>query len=518
MKNTLEITENNFTLLQKKPEEESPKITPILRVLPHNIEAEQALLGAMLVNNEVIHRVGDYLYAEHFYMPVHQRIFQTITHYIDRGILADCVTLKNLFDKDEALQKEGGGVYLIRLVEFASTVLDISHYGKLIYDLHIRRSLVGVGEEIVNEAYEDSEKSTAQKQLEQAEFKLFHLAMEGHSETGFQAIKYPLIETLTRIENARKRNQAVTGISTGFRDMDTLLGGFHNSDLLILAGRPSMGKTAFAINLAVNAAKFLSLQASEAVKKASIEKKEAPLSVGFFSLEMSSEQLATRMLSMVSNISASTMRLGTIQSENDHQMIVQASREIEKLPFFIDDTPALSIAALRTRARRLKRRHNVGLILVDYLQLVKGSERSKEMNRVQEVSEVTQGLKAIAKELNVPVIALSQLSRAVEQREDKRPQLSDLRESGSIEQDSDIVMFIYREEYYLQREKPQETANNYTDWLIRANEAQSKTDIFIAKHRNGPIGHVPLYFNAETTSFCNFSKDEAPNISAIYRP
>ena len=464
------------------------------RKLPYNIQAEQAFLGAVITNNDAINRVGDFLAPEHFYEPVHQRIYSAVLNFVDRGIIATPVTLKNHFDKDEALADIGGAEYLVRLAGQSISIINLEDYANVIYDLAVRRKLIDIGSEVVNDAYDKEIEMSAKEQIEHAEQSLFNLASEGATESGFQALKTALVGAINRVDSAYKRKDKVSGVPTRFADLDELLGGLQDSDLLILAGRPSMGKTAFAINLAVNACKAM----QENKEK---HDGDTPPSIGFFSLEMSSEQLAARMIAMESGVDSSKMRIGNL-NDDEFALLVKANKELHNLPFFMDDTPALAISALRTRARRLKRKHNLAVLVVDYLQLLRGSSKSSEANRVQEVSEITQGLKAVAKELNIPVIALSQLSRAVEQREDKRPQLSDLRESGSIEQDADIVMFIYREEYYEERKKPQESdAEKFAKWQERMEHCHNLTEIIIAKHRNGPIGTAKLFFNSRTTKF-----------------
>jgi replicative DNA helicase len=471
-----------------------------LRQIPHNTLAEQVLLGAFLTNNDLVNRVSDFLLAEHFYEPVHKRIYEAINLFGERGVIASPITLKNHFDKDESLKELGGAAYLAKLAGLSTTIINIVDYAKIIYDFSVRRKLIEIGEHIVNEAFDKEIESTSAQQIERAEQDLFTLASEGSENTGFQALKVSLTDAVNRISLAFKHKEKVTGISTGFTDMDNLLSGFQNSDLLILAGRPSMGKTALAINLGLNAC--MSLHENFNNKTKNGEEDLPPPAVGFFSLEMSSEQLAARMLSMVSEINASKLRSGHI-NEEDFSKLLASTKKLQQIPFFIDDTPALSISALRTRARRLKRKSNLALIMVDYLQLLRGTSKSSEGNRVQEVSEITQGLKAIAKELNVPVIALSQLSRAVEQREDKRPLLSDLRESGSIEQDADIVMFIYRDEYYVSRREPREGTEDHAKWQAEMELVMNVSEVIIAKQRNGPTGNVKLHFNANTTKFSN---------------
>ncbi len=440
--------------------------------------------------------LGDQLRAEHFYEPLHGRIFEAIQKFNNKGLIANPVTLKHFFDQDEALADIGGGSYLAKLAGHAVMVINISDYSQMIYDLALKRQLVSIGEEVVNIAYENQIDIPATSQIEAAEQKLFNLSAEGSGDRGFRAIKHSLIGAIKQAEYAFKHD-GVVGVSTGLIDLDKMLGGLQKSDLLILAGRPSMGKTALAVNVAYNACKYLM---DEAKKKDGLAKDIG--SVGFFSLEMSSEQLSTRMLSSASKLNSSSIFKGTI-SGDEFAHLVRTSNEMAAMPFFIDDTPALSIAGLRTRARRLKRMHNLKLLVVDYLQLLRGSNTKSSDGRVQEVSEITQGLKAIAKELDIPVIALSQLSRAVEQRPDKRPQLSDLRESGSIEQDADVVMFIYREEYYVGREEPPAGTDKHLQWQAEMERVHNLAEVIIAKHRNGPIGNVKLHFNANLTQFDN---------------
>lgn len=478
----------------------------LIRTLPYNIVAEQMLLGYILTNNESIHRVNDFLLSEHFYEPVHQRIYETIMVFMDKGIIANHITLKNYFDKDEALKDKGGASYLADLAALAVTIINVTDYGKAIYELAIRRNLIDIGEEIVNEAFDKEIEITAHQQIEAAEQKLYDLAVnDNETNKGFLQLKNPLTDAVNKAQMAFQNKGKVSGISTDFIDMDEILGGFQNSDLLILAGRPSMGKTALAVNLALNCCKVL-VRNFEQQKKANNEENadKKPGAVGFFSLEMSSEQLATRMISMSSGLGSVKLRTGHIE-EDEFVGVIQAAKELQNLPFFIDDTPSLTISALRTRARRLKRKNNLAVLFIDYLQLVRSGSNSRDQNRVQEISEITQGLKAIAKELNIPVIALSQLSRAVEQREDKRPLLSDLRESGSIEQDADLVMFIYREEYYLMRREPRQGTDEYSNWQSEMEKTRHLSEIIIAKHRNGPVGTVKLQFDDRLTKFSNYS-------------
>ncbi len=472
--------------LVKIPEE-------IIRKELFNIEAEQAVLGTIILNNEYLNRVSEFLHEEHFYEPAHQKIYSQIQHNIEKvNIVANQVTLKQFFESDQSIKAIGGALYLSTLLNCASSIIDIADYGKLIYDLSLKRELVMIGEDIVSRAYKIEEKTSAEEQVEAAETKLFHLTENGGGKKDFLNISVSLTETLKKTHLARTRDSHISGVSTGFMDLDKSLSGMQQSDLIILAGRPSMGKTALAVNMAVKACEFLNKDVKESKDKKS---------VGFFSLEMSADQLSSRILSMKSSINATKFRTGQL-SEMEWEVIARDSAEISKMPFFIDDTPALSIAAIRTRTRRLVRKHNLAFLVIDYLQLIRGSsDRSKE-NRVQEISEITQGLKAIAKEFNIPVLALSQLSRAVEQREDKRPQLSDLRESGSIEQDADVVAFIYRESYYHERMKPSESDKEKLEiWSHKMREISHVADVIIAKQRNGPVGSVGLFFDAEFTRF-----------------
>lgn len=460
-----------------------------------NIEAEQAVLGTIILNNEYLNRVSEFLRLEHFYEPAHQKIYAQILHNVEHvQIVANQVTLKQFFESDASIKAIGGALYLSNLLATASAIIDIADYGRLIHDLALKRELSMVGEDIVNRVYKSEEKASATEQIEMAESSLFKLSEHGNGKSDFRSISFSLKETLDKTLLARKRDSHISGVSTGLADLDKILSGLQQSDLVILAGRPSMGKTALGINILVNACKFLNRDAVEQKDKKA---------VGFFSLEMSSDQLASRILSMECSINATKFRTGQL-NENEWEAVAMRSAEISKLPLFIDDTPALSISAIRTRARRMVRKHNLALLVVDYLQLIRGTTSRSNENRVQEVSEITQGLKAIAKEFNIPVMALSQLSRAVEQREDKRPQLSDLRESGSIEQDADVVAFIYRDSYYLERKRPQENeVEKFNEWKTQMQDVSHKAEVIIAKQRNGPVGSVNLFFDAEFTRFGN---------------
>lgn len=466
------------------------------RTAPHNEEAEQALLGAILVNNKAFEKVGEFLQAEHFYDPLHQRIFGAIAKMVERGQIANPVTLKAYFENDTDLAGEGAG-YLAELAASVVTVINAGDYGKTIHDLFLRRQLIEIGSDMVNEAYRHDLDVTALDQIGEAEKQLFDLASTGDVKGGFVSFGESLKHAIATAEVAFRSSSHVTGVTSGLIDIDRKLGGLHPSDLIILAGRPSMGKTALATNIAFAAAKaHFRSQGAEG----------AP--VGFFSLEMSAEQLATRILADEAQVPGDKIRRGEIR-DTDFPKFVQASQELGRVPFFVDDTPALSVAAVRTRARRLKRTSGLGMLVVDYLQLLRGSSARGSENRVQEISEITRGLKAIAKELDIPVIALSQLSRAVELREDKRPQLADLRESGSIEQDADVVMFVFREQYYLERaepsRRPDENDDKFNDryqrWQQRLGEVHNTAEVIIAKQRHGPIGTVRLYFDGQFTKF-----------------
>ena len=470
---------------------------------PCNIEAEQALLGAILVNNRASERVSEFLRPEHFFDALNGRIFEAVSTVISRGQVANPVTLKNIFEGDEDLAELGGAAYLARLAGSAVTVVNAYDYGKTIHGLYIRRQLIDLGEETVNEAYEHDLERSAMDQVETAERRLYDLATVGDFERGFQDFGSVLVDTIKTAESAFKREGMLTGVSSGFTDIDNLLGGLHKSDLVILAGRPSMGKTALATNIAFHAARHFRTErdedGSERVTDGAV--------VGFFSLEMSAEQLAMRILAEESSVASDSIRRGSL-SNTDFEKIVRASQELQKAPLFIDDTPALSVSALRTRARRLQRQHGLSLIVVDYLQLLSGGASSRQDNRVQEVSEITRGLKTLAKELDVPVIALSQLSRQVEQRDDKRPQLADLRESGSIEQDADVVMFIFREEYYVGRREPREGTPEHAQWLEEIDRVHNIAEVIVAKQRHGPIGKVLLQFDSRFTRFANLARND----------
>lgn len=464
---------------------------------PSNIDAEKAVLGAFLNNNENLNKVADFLLPEHFYVPLHRKVYEIILNFVEKGLLATPITMKSYFDSDEALQKAGASSieYLTKLSANAAGITNLVPYAKEIYDTSLKRSLIKVSEETISDVFSNKVAVFANDILEETEHKLFNLAISGNADKKVYSLKDSVLSALTRIDNARKIGAEISGTTTGYLDLDKMLAGLQNSDLLILAARPSMGKTSLAINIALNAA--ISFMDNKAV-----DKKQ---SVAVFSLEMSAEQIANRLLSVKTGVDGSKIRIGNI-SKAEFESLLRESSVLNEMPMFIDDTPALTISALRTRARRLKRQQNIGLIIVDYLQLLRGSSIN-EGNRVQEIGEISQGLKAIAKELNVPVIALSQLSRAVESRDDKRPQLSDLRESGSIEQDADVVMFIYREEYYLSRKMPAIGTEEYIKWQQDMESARSIAEVIIAKQRNGPIGTVNLRFDNNTTEFTNLERE-----------
>ena len=468
------------------------------RGLPHNIEAEQALLGALLVNNDVFDRVASIVQAAHFFDPVHARIFEVAADRIRRNTLATPVTLRAFFEDDAGLRELGGPAYLVRLAGAAISLLAARDYAQLVYDLAIRRELIGLGQTIAEKAARAELDSEPKDQIVEAEQALYQLGEQGKVDRGFQTFRRAVIDAVKVANAAYEREGGLAGLSTGLVDLDKRLGGLHPSDLLILAGRPSMGKTSLATNIAFNVAKAYKKGAKPDGSEGAVEGGV----VGFFSLEMSSEQLAARILSEASRVPSHQIRHGDM-TEEEMRRFIEAAKTLENCPLFIDDTPALPISTIAARARRLKRQHGLDALFVDYLQLARPAS-SRSEGRVQEVSEITQGLKAIAKELNIPVVALSQLSRQVESREDKRPQLSDLRESGSIEQDADVVMFVFREEYYREREKPGDhDIEGMMKWKDAMSALHGKAEVIIGKQRHGPIGAVDLAFEGEFTRFSN---------------
>jgi len=485
-----------------------PLLGLALRTPPANLEAEQALLGALLANNKAYERVSEFLAPEHFADPVHGRIYAAIARRIERGQLANAVTLKADLEAADALEEVGGTAYLAQLVAAMVGVANAAQYGRVVHDCWIRRQLVDIGEEVVNRAFGDAEGLDASEQVEAAEQALFELAAKGPSEGGFVPFERALTAAIEGAERAFQSGGGVSGLATGLRAIDKRMGGLHPSDLVILAGRPGMGKTALATRIAFGAAKGL---AEEARARGAARPSGT---VAVFSLEMSAEQLATRLLAEEARVSADRIRRGVLD-ERDFQRFVEVSRALSSYPLFIDDTPALAISALRTRCRRLKRTHGLALVVVDYLQLLRPAPGTRPESRVLEISQITQGLKAIAKELAVPVLALSQLSRAVEAREDKRPQLSDLRESGTIEQDADVVMFLYRDEYYLQQRQPKqmnfESDEKYQaaleKWQRDMERVHNIAELAIAKQRHGPTGREDLFFEAEFTRFADLDRD-----------
>ncbi|KIN72945.1 replicative DNA helicase [Sulfitobacter guttiformis] len=468
--------------------------------MPNSIEAEQQLLGAILTNNDIYDRVASIIGPKHFYDPVHARIFEIAAARIAKNNLASPVTLKAFMEDDEGLKELGGPAYLARLAGAAISAFAVRDYAQMIYDLAVRRDLISLGRDIAAKAASVDVANEPREQIVEAEQALYKLAEQGQTESGFQSFLKAVTDAVNVANAAYQRDGGLSGVSTGLIDMDKKLGGLHPSDLLILAGRPSMGKTSLATNIAFNVAK--------AYKRGTLpDGTEGAVDggvVGFYSLEMSAEQLAARILSEASEIPSQQIRSGDM-TEQEFRRFVDAAKALEACPLYIDDTPALPISQLAARARRLKRTHGLDVLIIDYLQLVRGT--GKNENRVNEISEITMGLKAIAKELHIPVIALSQLSRQVENREDKRPQLSDLRESGSIEQDADVVMFVFREEYYKEREKPGDhELDKMAIWQEEMERLHGRAEVVIGKQRHGPIGTVELSFEGRFTRFGNLVK------------
>ena len=476
---------------------------PEPKQLPRNIEAEAALLGALMIDNRIVEDVQLKLRSEHFFEPLHGRIYDAILRMTDKNMVANPVTLKPMFDGDEAMKEVGGPAYLAQLTGSGAAVIGARDFASQIYDLALLRALVGVGRDMVEGALDTSDDVSPLDQIERAEGDLYRVAEQGGGEGKTKSFSEASKEALRVAEAALNSGGGLSGITTGLTELNGRMGGLQRSDLIILAGRPGMGKTALATNMAFAAAtRFLQDQADgiEAERSAG-----AP--TAFFSLEMSADQLATRILAEQSQIPGEQIRSGKI-GRNEFTRFARAADELNGLPFYIDDTPALSIAAVRTRARRLKRQKGIGMIVVDYLQLLQGTGRGgASENRVQEISEISRGLKQLAKELHVPVLALSQLSRAVEQREDKRPQLSDLRESGSIEQDADIVMFVYREDYYLAAKQPADDHPDVAEWREQMERAYGKAEIIIAKQRHGATGKVKVKFDSKITKFSDLIED-----------
>jgi replicative DNA helicase len=472
------------------------------RSAPHNIEAEQALLGAILVNNEAFYRVSDFLEPRHFFEPIHQKIYELSRDLIRAGKIATPVTLKTFLDANVDIGGITVSQYLARLAAEATTIINAEDYGRTIYDLAVRRQLIIVGEEMVNVAFDAPVDLSPRDQIEEAERRLYELAETGRYDGGFQRFANALTTAVDMAAKAFQRDGKLSGIATGLDDLDRIMGGLQQSDLLILAGRPGMGKTALATNIAYNVAKAWR---GEVRADGHTETANGGI-VGFFSLEMSAEQLATRIIAEQTGIPSNQIRRGGI-TEADFEKIKDHSIELQGLPLYVDETGGLSIAQLAARARRLKRQRGLDLMVIDYLQLLQGSTRRSSENRVQEITEITTKLKALAKELNVPILALSQLSRQVESRDDKRPQLSDLRESGSIEQDADVVMFVYREEYYHLMRKPLESnREKFAEWLAESDQVHGKAEIILGKQRHGPTGTVELQFDAQVTRFSSLAR------------
>ncbi|WP_375415621.1 replicative DNA helicase [uncultured Bradyrhizobium sp.] len=475
---------------------------PAYRTAPHNIEAEQALLGAVLVNNDAFYRVSDFLEPKHFFEPIHQIIFETASSLIRAGKISTPVTLKTFVPADTDIGGMTVGQYLARLAAEATTIINAHDYGRTIYELALRRDLIGIGTDMVNVAFDAPVDFAPRAQIEDAERRLYELAESGRYDGGFQRFAQALTVAVDMAAKAFQRDGKLSGIATGLRDLDVKMGGLQPSDLVIVAGRPGMGKTALATNIAYNVAKA---HRAEVQADGTMKSVNGGI-VGFFSCEMSAEQLATRILAEQTSIASSTIRRGGI-SETDFEKIRDYSIELQSLPLYVDETGGLSISQLTARARRLKRQKGLDLIVVDYIQLLQGSGKRGNDNRVQEVTEITTSLKALAKELNVPIIALSQLSRQVESRDDKRPQLSDLRESGSIEQDADVVMFVFREEYYLANKEPRAGTPEHEKWQLDMSLVHGKAEVIIGKQRHGPTGTVELQFEGQFTRFSDLAHD-----------
>ena len=475
---------NNLTNLLSKD------VTKISREAPMNIGAEQALLGAILSNNLALEKVENFLEPEHFSSKINALIFKTLKKLISNDQVADLNTLKVFLENDPDFISNGGISYLLKISENSISIINSKQYGELIYDLFIRRKLINLGTNLINDSYDNFEDKNSDIIIENTESNLYNLTSDGDTQKGPKQFDNILSLTIDYAEKAYKKSSDVIGLKTGLNDFDKKIGGLHKSDLIIIAGRPSMGKTAFATNIASNICNG--------------KNNDNKTNVLFFSLEMSSEQLATRVISELSQISSEGIRTGNI-SKTDFEKIIRASEKLKNLSLFIDDSPALTISSIRTRSRRLKRKFGLDLIIIDYLQLISGESRNSNDNRVKEISDITRGLKAIAKELNIPVVALSQLSRKVEEREEKRPQLADLRESGSIEQDADLVVFLYREEYYLARTEPPEGTEKHAMWTSKMEKVHNIAEAIVAKHRHGPISRVKLHFNATNTKFSDLA-------------
>ena len=458
--------------------------------LPNNIEAEQAVIGSILVSNDIFDEISTIISSINFYDPMHQKIYEAIESLVYKGMLANPITLKNYFEdeKDDLNVPE----YLVKITKFSTSVRQAVEYSKIIYDMFVRRELIKISEQTIDSAKLNELDTNGQTIIENSERLLFDLAEKGSFNSSLVKFDEAMKQTIEMASAAYKNEEGIVGVPTGLRDLDDKLGGLHQSDLIIIAGRPSMGKTSLATNIAFNAAQKL----QESGKKSSI---------AFFSLEMSSEQLSTRIISEQARISSNDIRRGRI-SDEQFDKFLETSKNIAELPLYIDETPAISIAAMSNRARRIKRLFGLKLIVVDYIQLMRTNSNRMD-GRVQEISEITQGLKALAKELNVPVVALSQLSRAVEQRDDKKPQLSDLRESGSIEQDADVVLFVYREEYYLEKKEPKQGSIEHAEWQSKMSDIHGQAELIVGKHRHGSTGVVHVEFEGMFTKFKDLPKN-----------
>jgi|TARA_B100001093_G_C26844477_1_gene1022124 replicative DNA helicase len=459
--------------------------------LPSNIEAEQALIGSILVNNDIIDEVSNIINSQKFFDPIHRKIYEIIENLNTKGMIANPITLKNFFENENGLSDVGGVDYLIKLTRFSSSTKQAIDYAKVIHEMFVKRELIDISNNISDQSKDENIDKSGENIIEDAEKQLFDLAERGNFSQSFLKFNQALDQTIEMATLAMKNDQGIVGVPTGLTDLDEKLGGLHKSDLVIIAGRPSMGKTALATNIAYFAAKKL-------------QENKDKSSVAFFSLEMSSEQLSTRILSEQAKIKSNDIRRGKA-TEEELNRYIETSRNIYDLPLYIDETPAITISTLSNRARRIKRLFGLDLIVVDYIQLMRSSSNRND-GRVQEISEITQGLKALAKELSVPVLALSQLSRAVEQRDDKIPQLSDLRESGSIEQDADVVMFVYREQYYLEKKEPKMGSIEHAEWQSKMNDILGLAKIIIGKQRHGPTGNIDVEFEGIYTKFKDLTK------------